>query len=208
MYVYVFVCCVCVILFCSVLRKVIFNHQSKLYPAHACKEYNEQFPALFSACHYRYMVHVQMWLWFCVCMYMYTMDPSLCMNGICMYMCVHAVLICVRYCYCISTGSLVYSCISMWSLVYSCISMWTFVHACMLLWHCATVRREDNIPQVEDVSQYLKCKIGSRLSHCYCYHTHTHPPIHTHIHTHTTHATHTCTHIHVHVLKRMYMHIQ
>ncbi|KAL5481807.1 hypothetical protein EMCRGX_G022051 [Ephydatia muelleri] len=33
--------------------KVIFNHQSSLYPAHACKEYNEQFPALFSECNYR-----------------------------------------------------------------------------------------------------------------------------------------------------------
>ncbi len=34
-------------------RGQVFRNQTRLYPTHACKEYNEQFPALFQACGYR-----------------------------------------------------------------------------------------------------------------------------------------------------------
>ena len=40
------------------IRAIVFKHQTSLYPTHACKEFNEQFPKMFAECGYRFVVYV------------------------------------------------------------------------------------------------------------------------------------------------------
>ena len=39
---------------CLIFRGEIFCSQTRLYPSHACKEYNRHYPGMFQACGYRY----------------------------------------------------------------------------------------------------------------------------------------------------------